>query len=105
MARTVFKMTMGLGLMVLAAEQVSAQGNRNCAQRPMVLERLAEGYGETRRSIGLGANNAIVEVFASSETGTWSITVTLPTGVTCLVASGESFETLAETLPAQGDDA
>lgn len=105
MARTVFKMTMGLGLMVLAAEQVSAQGNRNCAPRPMVLERLAEGYGETRRSIGLGANNAIVEVFASSETGTWSITVTLPTGVTCLVASGESFETLAETLPAQGDDA
>lgn len=78
---------------------------RNCAPREVVVERLAERYRETRQSMGLGPNNAVVEVFASQETGTWTITVTTPQGMTCLVASGQAFETLAEALPAPGDDA
>lgn len=105
MMKTMFEMTMGLGVMVLAASQASAEGNQNCAPREMVLERLADKYGETRQSIGLGANNAVVEVFASTDTGSWTITVTMPTGLTCLVASGQSFEALAEALPPQGNDA
>ena len=45
-----------------------------------------------------------MEVFASPETGTWTITVTTAAGMTCLVASGQAFEELAESLP-QGDPA
>lgn len=82
-----------------------AQNMRNCGPRDHVLNRLAEGYGETRQSVGLGANNAVIEVFASEETGTWTITVTTPNGLTCLVASGQAYEALAEALPAQGSDA
>lgn len=104
MMKTMIKATMGLGILVLAAQQASAQ-SANCAPRDVVVERLAEKYGETRQSIGIGANNSVVEVFASTETGTWTITVTLASGVTCLVASGQSFETLAEALPPQGNDA
>ncbi len=77
----------------------------NCAPRDAVVDRLASKYGESRQSMGLGANNAVVEVFASSETGTWTITVTSVHGVTCLVASGQSFEALDEVLPVDGDDA
>jgi len=105
MKKTMIKMSVGLGVMVLAASQVAAQGNRNCAPREIVLERLAEKYGETRQSLGLGANNAVVEVFASADTGSWTITVTTTNGLTCLVASGQSFETIAEALPAKGNDA
>ena len=89
---------------LFAASDALAQG-RNCAPRDAVVERLAEGYGESRQSMGLGANNAVIEIFASQETGTWTITVTTPNGLTCLVASGQSFETLAEALPAKGNDA
>ncbi len=105
MIQTVFKMTLGLGILALAAQQVSAQGSRNCAPRPVVVERLADGYGETRQSIGLGARGALVEVFASQETGSWTITVTTPAGLTCLIASGQSFESVTEALPAAGEDA
>lgn len=104
MGKTLLKMTMGLGILALAAQQAVAEGRRNCAPRPVVLDRLASDYGETRQSIGLGAQGAVVEVFASSETGTWTITVTLTNGITCLVAAGESFESLAEALPAPGND-
>ena len=98
MNKRLFQMTMGLGIMVLAAQQVQAQ-TPNCAQRPDVLQRLAETYGETRRGIGMARQGTVMEVFASDDTGTWTITVTLPNGLTCLVAAGEAYETLAEALP------
>ena len=55
--------------------------------------------------MGLGANNAVIEVFASDASGTWTITVTSASGLTCLVASGQAYEELAEILPAEGNDA
>jgi hypothetical protein len=87
------------------AAPVMAQDTRNCAARETVLERLGTTYGETRRSMGLGANNAVVEVFASDESGSWTITITLPNGITCLVASGQAFEALADTPPPKGKGA
>ncbi len=105
MMKTALNMTVGLGLMVLAAQQVSAQQSRNCAPRDTVIERLASRFGETRQSIGLGSQGAVVETFASHDTGSWTITVTMPNGITCLVASGQSFEELAEALPSDGSDA
>jgi hypothetical protein len=84
--------------LVMLATTASAQSN-NCAPHAMVVERLAIGYGESRQSIGIGADNTVVEVFASLDTGTWTITVTAPGGPTCLVASGGAFQVLAEALP------
>lgn len=92
------------GLMSIAPEKGSAQA-ANCAPREVVIERLATKYGESRQSMGLGNNRAVVEVFASEATGTWTITVTTPTGLTCLVASGQAFETLAEAPPTTDKDA
>lgn len=103
--RLMFRWTMGLGLMALAAQDLAAQEARNCGPRQAVIDRLAGTYGETRRSLGLGSEGAVVEVFASSETGSWTITVTLPNGTTCLVAAGQSFEAVTDALPAKGKDA
>ena len=99
-----WKLTFGLGIAALAAAKVAAQG-QNCAPRETVIERLAEGYGESRQSIGLGGQGHVIETFASTETGTWTITVTLPNGLTCLVASGQAYESLAEGLPNVDDGA
>lgn len=101
MKRTFLALSLGLGAALVTAGSALAQP-RNCADRESVVERLAEGYGESRQSIGIGANNSVVEVFASTETGTWTITVTMPNGMTCLVASGQSFERLDEELTPAG---
>lgn len=84
-------------LMTATATAASAQG-RNCAPRDVVVERLAEKYGESRQSIGLGGQGMVMETFASLDSGTWTITVTMPNGLTCLMASGQSYEVLAEAL-------
>ena len=91
-----------ISAMVVGAGLVAQQGHAqtaNCADHAAVTALLADRYGESRQSIGMGANNTVVEIFASAETGTWTITVTQPGGPTCLVASGHQFEHLAEALP------
>ena len=97
MKNTLFLMSFGICAMFLAAQQTQAQ-SRNCAEHAVVVERLAERFGESRQSIGLAADNAVVEVFASLDTGSWTITVTQPGGLTCLVAAGQAYQYLNEPL-------
>ncbi len=80
----------------------AAQAQSNCAPRAVVLDHLAQNFGETRQSIGLGQDGHVIEVFASADSGTWTITITLPNGLTCLVASGDAFEAVAETQTPDG---
>ena len=105
MGKIMVQMTMALGALALAAQAAGAEGGRNCAPRPVVLDRLGEDYGETRQSIGLSGQGAVIEVFASPETGSWTIIVTRPDGITCLVAAGEAFEAMAGMVPPPGLDA
>ncbi|MFY0692369.1 MAG: hypothetical protein JXR14_10670 [Paracoccaceae bacterium] len=78
-----------------------AQSVGRCAQRDVILDTLATNYGESRRSMGLAGDNSIIEMFASSDSGTWTITMTRPDGITCLVAAGSGYETVEEELPAK----
>lgn len=71
---------------------------RNCGPRETVVERLSTKFGETRRGIGLGTENRVMEVFASDATGSWTITVTMPDGRMCLVASGQAWEDRMDDL-------
>ena len=88
-------------LALLLPSIAMAQG-QNCSDRDRVIERLASKYGESRQSIGMAPKGRVIEVYASTETGTWTITVTMPNGVTCLVASGQAYENLDETVEPAG---
>lgn len=102
MNNILFALSLGLGGALLAATAAPAQSSsqsRTCAQHSIVVDRLAAAYGESRQSIGIGANNIVVEVFASAITGSWTITMTAAGGLTCLVASGQAYERLTEPLP------
>ena len=88
------------GFAVFLAGAAAAQSRPNCAPRQIVLDRLEQKYGETRQSIGLGSQGSVMEVFASVETGTWTITVTTPNGLTCMIGAGEAFETQDLVEPA-----
>lgn len=89
--RAVLTVAAVLGFSTGVAQTASAQG-ASCADRTLIVERLSNKYGETRQSAGLNQNNGMVEVFASSETGTWTILVTMPNGKSCLMAAGKAWQ-------------
>lgn len=92
------KTTSALLLLTLALSAPKAFGQVSpgpCAQRSEIVTTLTDRYGETVRGMGLANSNAIVEVYVSGDTGTWTITLTRPDGITCLVAAGQAFEDIA----------
>ncbi|NNK79158.1 MAG: hypothetical protein HKP40_10640 [Litoreibacter sp.] len=101
MQNQIFGLSFGFAALLLAADMASAQPVARCAQRDVIIEKLASSYGESRRSMGLAGDNSIIEMFASTDSGTWTITMTRPNGITCLVAAGSGYETVEEELPAK----
>ena len=73
------------------SQQGLAQSQRACGDRAQIIERLSTKFGETRRGGGLATSGGIVEVFVSSDTGSWTVLMTMPSGLSCLMAVGESW--------------
>lgn len=103
MTKQLFVLSFGLAA-VLAATQI-AHSAPQCDSRDAVTALLADRYGESRRAVGIAGETAVMELFAAEGTGTWSITMTLPDGRMCLMASGSNYEAVTENLPAKGDPA
>ena len=103
MDRTLFALSLGLAGLILTPGLGHAQAP--CAAHQTVVDQLASQFGEARRSMGLAANATVMELYASLETGTWTMTVTLANGMTCLVAAGDNFETVLVPEPARGNPA
>ena len=94
----------GLGALLLATQHAfGQQAGIACGAHDAIADELAQRWGEVVQTMGLTAQGALVETFAAPDTGTWTITVTLPSGETCVIAAGEAFESRAR--PAVGDDA
>lgn len=102
MKRQFYLLSFGIGAMILAATH--AQSAPTCGDYAAITARLAAQYGEARQAIGLGANNMVFEIYASDETGSWTITATTPGGPTCLMAAGQAFQLEPQTAEDTGND-
>lgn len=90
-----------LAVAAALAAPASAQ-TANCSTREHVIGHLADRFGEARQSIGLAAGNRIVEMFASPDTGTWTLTMTTPDGRTCIIGAGQAWERVEEDVTPAG---
>lgn len=66
-----------------------------CGPHEKIISILEKRYGETLHSMGVSADGRLVEVYASPS-GSWSLLVTMPNGTACMMASGDSFQTIPE---------
>lgn len=104
--KKLFALSLGLGAALFITSHAQAQGQqRNCAARDAIVQHLGERFGETRHGAGLGGEQAVIELFVSDETGTWTILVNFASGLTCMVAAGEAWQSLSESLPVPSDGA
>lgn len=69
---------------VLAAQQTV------CAPREIVAQALGREYGEAQVGAGLADGN-IIELWVNAETGTFTLLVTRPDGISCMVGAGDSW--------------
>ena len=91
--------------LLAATPSANAEGGQACAERSRVVQKLEEKFGETLRSLGLHRDDGVVEVYSSEETGTWTILMTRPDGMSCLLAAGQRWEQDVHPLEKPGSDA
>ena len=81
-----------LALVLLLGVQSSASAQSVCASHAEVMKQLGSAYSEAQVAIGLASNGGVVEVFSTDDGSSWTIVMTMPTGRSCVVASGEAWE-------------
>lgn len=75
-----------------------ALAGQKCNTRASIHTQLAEKYKETPIASGITASGALVEIFSTSDGRTWTMIITAPNGLSCLVGSGEAWKVLSANL-------
>jgi len=87
-----------LGVSTFAA--AGAHAHPQCDERDAVLEFLQQKYKEQPVALGVTHNGGLVEVLTTGDDTTWSIIVTTPQGMSCLVAAGEGWKVMQRAAAA-----
>ena len=88
-------LALGVGL-ALASTTNAAAAQPQCDQRDSVLQILEQKYKEAPVALGVTHNGGLVEVLSTGNGTTWSIIVTTPQGMSCLVAAGEGWRAMEQ---------
>ncbi len=75
-----------------SAQQQQSQQAPACVKRTELLSHLSNKFQEAPVAMGVADNGALLEVFSTTDGATWTVALTMPNGVTCLVATGQSWE-------------
>jgi hypothetical protein len=78
-----------LAALILFGASASAQVP--CNQRAEIVTELAGKYKEVPVAIGVNSKGHLVEVLSSEHGRTWTIIVTSPAGMSCVVSVGEDW--------------
>jgi hypothetical protein len=66
---------------------------------------LRKQFEEMPMARGVSDDGVLVTMFAAKAAGTWTIALTAPAGVSCILAAGTGFELMPEALARQSDPA
>ena len=81
--------------LLVALRSAPAWAQTVCSQRTTFIQQLSGKYSESPVSMGLSSNGSVIEVLASA-TGSWTIIITNPNGLSCVVAHGEAWQDMPE---------
>ena len=73
-----------------------------CEQRENLVAALAERYREVPVALGVTNGGSLVEVLKGKTSETWTIIVTSPQGISCLVFSGDGWRAPSRTVTEPG---
>lgn len=81
----------GLAGLLIAFSAQSAQAQSMCNNRDVFVDQLASKYKEEIAARGLQSSERLLEIFASKETGSFTVLLTRPDGISCVLATGTNW--------------
>jgi hypothetical protein len=91
MSRPILTVLLGAGLAFQSLPATA--GPAFCAERTQIAERLTTAYSEQLAGGGLQSSNGLIEVWTTETGSTWTILMTRPDGISCVMATGTNWAT------------
>lgn len=70
----------------------------SCFKRPDLVKYLSSNFKEAPIAIGVTDAGMLLEVFTTKTGETWTVAVTTPNGLTCLMATGQDWQIVPRTV-------
>lgn len=86
-------------LLALTSSVAAQQQAPACVKRAELVRHLAATFQEARVASGIADNGWLLEVFATIDGETWTAALTMPNGIACLVATGNTWTPERHQLP------
>ncbi len=94
---------MAAGTLITAAmAALPANAQSMCGPHEEMIKNLAGKYKEVRAGLGLAGDGNVVELYVG-EDGSWTVLVTKPIGLTCMVAAGQDWQIMAPQFVEAGE--
>lgn len=87
-------------IFIVASVGLPAFAQTQCGSHDEVATALGQQFGETVVAQGITDDGRLTEIWANPGTGSWTMTTTLPNGVTCLQYAGVGFRAAKPGEPA-----
>jgi hypothetical protein len=84
--------------MLWSAPAAGQETAKNCMDRKVLVLRLAARYQEAPSWRGATSRGLMLEIFTNADGGTWTLAVSTPTGMSCMVASGEGWRNVERVI-------
>lgn len=95
LAVVVFALFLAAGVALLSRP---AAAQSDIAPRADIVNLLGDRYKEAPVSLGLAKNGGVIEVFTTIDGSTWTIVLTMPNGMSRIMATGESWTGVAQLV-------
>ena len=66
-----------------------------CGLAEVMKTALVSQYGEAKAATGMVGQHQLMELWANPRSGSWTVMLTSPQGVSCVVAMGNEFEAVS----------
>ena len=87
-----------VGMMMASSPALAA---KQCDDRDAILKTLASKYSEAPVAIGVTNNGGLVEILTTGDGKTWTLIMSSPKGMSCLVAAGQGWKKLQQAETAE----
>ena len=92
---------LALAGVAFASLSASAEDKLPCGKRAAIVKKLDAKYQEAGQARGLVSNTQILEVFVSPAK-TWTMLISYPNGMSCIMASGQAWDQSPVALAGNG---
>jgi len=81
-----------LGAVAISSPAAAEQPAATCGPHTEVIKALGDKFHETQSATALTSAGTLLEVLTASDGATWTIIVSRPDGLSCVVAAGQNWQ-------------